>query len=279
MSDNRQPIKESGHWYRQDGSQLLTMPKVKGDGHKRVTLREARKLGDLAPGVTTILRCAASPQLDRWKQRQAIMSALTLPRLPDETEDAWLRRVEEDMGETARQAAAEGTRIHAAIEQALSDEPHAPEYAPHVAGVMRLLGELAGNGAQWVPERGVTHGYGFGTKSDAHDAEGRFCIDFKGKDGDQDALDKLKTYEQHHQQLAATRAALEAQDGATTASARNYDGPRRRCFIVYVSRTHPGACSAVEVTEKQLATGWECFKALLRYWQCKNNYRPDWAAR
>jgi len=65
MSDNRQPIKESGHWYRQDGSQLLTMPKVKGDGHKRVTLREARKLGDLAPGVTTILRCAASPQLDR----------------------------------------------------------------------------------------------------------------------------------------------------------------------------------------------------------------------
>ena len=33
---------------------------------------------------------------------KAIMSALTLPRLPDETEDAWLRRVEEDMGETAR---------------------------------------------------------------------------------------------------------------------------------------------------------------------------------
>ena len=46
-----------------------------------------------------------------------------------------------------------------------------------------------------------------------------------------------------------------------------------------VSRTHPGACSAVEVTEKQLATGWDCFKALLRYWQCKNNYRPDWSAR
>jgi hypothetical protein len=33
------------------------------------------------------------------------------------------------------------------------------------------------------------------------------------------------------------------------------------------------------VTEKQLAKGWACFVSLLRYWQSKNDYRPNWAAR
>ena len=133
MSD-RTIVKESGHWYAKDGTQVLEVPKAKGDGWKKTTLREARTM-NLAPGVTTIIKCAHAPQLDRWKQRQAIMSALTLPRTPDESEDDWLRRIEVDMGETARKAAEEGTKIHAALEAAIQGETYDSAYIPHVVGV------------------------------------------------------------------------------------------------------------------------------------------------
>jgi hypothetical protein len=274
MSD-RTIVKESGHWYAKDGTQVLEVPKAKGDGWKKTTLREARTM-NLAPGVTTIIKCAHAPQLDRWKQRQAIMSALTLPRTPDESEDDWLRRIEVDMGETARKAAEEGTRIHAALEAAISGEPFDEGYRDHVDGVQRLLWKLAGVEAKWVAEKGVTHPYGYGTKADLHDADAHWLLDFKGKDGDQAELEKLRTYDSHWMQLAATRAALESNEWGYPHEGWRYEGPRRRCGIIYVSRTHPGACHVVEVTAEQLDQGWRMFDALLRYWQARNRYTPDW---
>jgi len=268
MSD-RTIVKESGHWYAKDGTQVLEVPKAKGDGWKKTTLREARTM-NLAPGVTTIIKCAHAPQLDRWKQRQAIMSALTLPRTPDESEDDWLRRIEVDMGETARKAAEEGTRIHAAIEASIDGDVYDSAYIPHVIRVHELLNTLAGMEAQWVAEKGITHPYGYGTKADITDEAGTFLADFKGKDGDQEQLEKLRTYDSHWMQLAATRAALESGEGS------GKKGKRRRCYIIYVSRTHPGACHAVEVTDEQLDQGWAMFQALLRYWQSRNRYTPDW---
>ena len=267
---NRTIVKESGHWYAKDGTQVLEVPKAKGDGWKKTTLREARTL-NLAPGVTTIIKCAHAPQLDRWKQRQAIMSALTLPRTPDESEDDWLRRIEVDMGETARKAAEEGTKIHAAIEASIDGETYDSNYIGHVVGVRELLVKLAGMDAEFVSERGTTHPYGYGTKADITDKAGTFLADFKGKDGDQDELEKLKTYESHWMQLAATRAALESVED-------DDQQERRRCYIIYVSRTHAGACHAVEVTAEQLEHGWRMFDALLRYWQARNRYTPDWQA-
>ena len=274
MSD-RTIVKESGHWYAKDGTQVLEVPKARGDGWKRTTLREARTM-DLGPGVTTIIKCAHAPQLDRWKQRQAIMSALTLPRTPDESEDDWMRRVEVDMGETARKAAEEGTRIHAAIEAAMEGLTFDPDYRDHVDGVRRLLATMASVDTKWVAEKGVTHPLGYGTKADLHDDGAVWVADFKGKDGTQEELEKLKTYDSHWMQLAATRAALEATEWGYPHDGWRYEGPRRRCAIIYVSRTHPGACHAVEITPEQLVQGWNCFKALLRYWQAKNRYTPDW---
>src|SRR5436190_23373532 len=44
------------------------------------TLRDARKLG-LLPSVTNILGVITKPELTAWLQEQAVLAALTLPRL------------------------------------------------------------------------------------------------------------------------------------------------------------------------------------------------------
>ena len=47
--------------------------------------------------------------------------------------------------------------------------------------------------------------------------------------------------------------------------------------IMFVSRTHPGACRMVGINNNELARGMDMFRALLDYWQKKNRYRPSWA--
>lgn len=251
---------ESGHWYDQHGNLIEKVLKANGKDYTKCTLRHARKL-QLAPGVTTIIGCADKPQLTLWKQRQAIMSALTLPRHDAETEQEWMARVEQDMNQTARNAAEEGTRIHAAIESHMRGEEFDPAYVRHVEAVTDLLAKHCGDQlSRWLPERGVASTLGYGTKADLHSED--WLVDFKGCDGDQAELDEKKTWESHAMQLAATRDPI----------AREL-----RCAIVYVSRTHPGAASFKEVEESKLRQGFEMFRGQLHYWQAKTNHCPDWA--
>ena len=58
----------------------------------------------------------AKPALDAWKQEQAILAALTLPRRDDEPLDSFAHRVVADMTEQVRDAADLGSAVHAAIE-------------------------------------------------------------------------------------------------------------------------------------------------------------------
>jgi len=62
-----------------------------------------------------VLSVIDKPELDNWRVSQAIHSALTLPRLPDEGEDAFADRVLADAEAQANKAAEFGTRIHDAI--------------------------------------------------------------------------------------------------------------------------------------------------------------------
>lgn len=104
------------HWYYPDGRPCHTLLKKDGSGEKNTTLADARKLG-LLPSVTAILSIKAKPGLDAWKLEQAILSALTLPRGADETEDAFAKRIVADMEEQSRKAAEWGTRIHEECEE------------------------------------------------------------------------------------------------------------------------------------------------------------------
>jgi len=94
---------DNAHWYKRDGEPLHSV--LSGRGEPRpTTLRDARKLG-LLPSVTNILGVINKPELVEWKMTQAVLAALTLPRLEGEGEDAFARRVVDDAQSRVRTAA------------------------------------------------------------------------------------------------------------------------------------------------------------------------------
>jgi hypothetical protein len=109
------PRESASHWYFPDGTPLHEVPRADGKGSRPTSLRDARKLG-LFPSVTNVLSILAKPGLDAWKQEQAILAALTLPRTEGETLDDFAKRVITDMHSEVGRAADLGSAVHAAIE-------------------------------------------------------------------------------------------------------------------------------------------------------------------
>jgi hypothetical protein len=109
------PRESASHWYFPDGTPLHEVPRADGKGSRPTSLRDARKLG-LFPSVTNVLSILAKPGLDAWKQEQAILAALTLPRTEGETLDDFAKRVLVDMTSEVGRAADRGSAVHAAIE-------------------------------------------------------------------------------------------------------------------------------------------------------------------
>ena len=98
----KQKNSESSHWYTKTGDSAYQV-EAKNGQMRATTLRDAKKLG-LVPSVTTILGVAAKPALNTWLQTQVLLSALTLPREPNEPEKDWLERVMADSKAQGRQA-------------------------------------------------------------------------------------------------------------------------------------------------------------------------------
>lgn len=232
---------ESGHWYTKDGAPAYTVPNASKGGERPTTLRDARKL-DLVPSVTTILKAAAAPGLERWKINTAILAARTLPMLDDETEDQFILRVQRDWPTVAQQAADKGTDIHGQIERA---DPDSPFYTA-AAEAIKDLGFSIESGKQ---EKSFSHPLGFGGKVDWH--RRGLVVDWKSKEFGPD--DKVSGWPEQVMQLAAYREGV------------GY--PLSRCANVFLSTTHPGLYRIVEWPEQDLRIGWEKFKLLLAFWQ------------
>ena len=237
---------ESGHWYLPDGSPAYRIIGKNGK-ERNSTVKDAREHG-LLPSVTTIIGCASKPALDVWKQQQAILSALTLPRLEGESEEDWLSRVVADSKETAKQAAERGTQIHGVIE-AFYEGIYIPELPPYVRAVENAINEHFGS-QLWISEKSFAYG-GFGGKCDLV-AKSGFVVDFKTTEKD---LDKLDYFFDHQMQLSAYR--------------QGFEMPKARCAIVYVNALQNKA-KLVEIPEDDLRIGWECFTCLLQFYRIKN---------
>lgn len=237
---------ESGHWYLPDGSPAYRIIGKNGK-ERNSTVKDAREHG-LLPSVTTIIGCASKPALDVWKQQQAILSALTLPRLEGESEEDWLSRVVADSKETAKQAAERGTQIHGVIE-AFYEGIYIPELPPYVRAVESAINEHFGS-QLWISEKSFAYG-GFGGKCDLV-AKSGFVVDFKTTEKD---LDKLDYFFDHQMQLSAYR--------------QGFEMPKARCAIVYVNALQNKA-KLVEIPEDDLRIGWECFTHLLAFYRAKN---------
>ena len=236
---------ESGHWYLPNGSPAYRVVGKNGK-ERNTTVKDAREHG-LLPSVTTIIGCAARPALDVYKQQQAILAALTLPRLEGELEQDWLSRVVTDSKEHAKQAAERGTQIHGVIE-AFYEGIYIPELPPYVRVVESTINEHFGP-QLWVSEKSFAKG-GYGGKCDLIDKN--CVIDFKTTEKD---LDKLDYYFDHQMQLSAYR--------------QGFDMPNARCAIVYVNALQNKA-KLIEIPEDDLRIGWECFTHLLAFYRAKN---------
>lgn len=127
------PRESASHWYFPSGVPLHEVPRADGKGQRPTSLRDARKLG-LFPSVTNVLSILAKPGLDAWKQEQAILAALTLPRNEEETLDDFAKRVLVDMTSEVGRAADLGSAVHAAIEGYAQGR-----WLPEDKGVARLF--------------------------------------------------------------------------------------------------------------------------------------------
>lgn len=247
---------EGGHWYDRDGTPRYEVLSAKGE-MRPATLRDARKFG-WYPGVTSIIKCAAAPGLENWKQTQVLMSALTIPRNEGESAEVLCARIMADSGEQARKARERGTEIHAAIQGHYEGKAPSEEMWPFVKGVTEAIAANFGE-QKWIAEKACAHPLGYGTKADLS-CPG-IVLDFKGSEFTKETMGELKTWDEHAMQLAATRWAL-VQPGA-------------ECAIVYVSRIEPGLCRIIRIDEGELNRGWDLFVSLARYWKAKNRYHPE----
>jgi len=240
-------LKEGGHWYDRQGNPRYTVRGANGK-ERNTTLRDARKY-DLVPSVTTVLNVAAKPGLEAWKQQQLLLAALTLPKLNDESIDAYAERVLEDSKKQAQEARDLGTEIHAKVQGAFEGGPE-NDYSISVKSLLRhAYGEQ-----DWVSEASFAHPQGFGGKVDLHCKAA--VVDIKTKAFGPG--DDPQGYDEHLMQLSAYRLGLIL--------------PAARCANLFVSTTHPNLVSLFEWTPEDADRGWEMFEALLRFWQVKNNH-------
>lgn len=241
---------QSGHWYTLAGEPAYTIEAKKG-GRRATTIRDARALG-LVPSVTTILRCAAKPGLERWKVEQALDAVLTLPRMEGESLDDFKRRAWQDSERQSKEAAERGSSLHASLEAHFKGGIVPMDHMPHCAAVELALADKGLQGP-WEAERSFACDLGYGGKLDLSSPTA--IVDFKSKPELEGG--KKYAYEEHCMQLAAYAYGL----GRPNATLAN----------VFVG-LKDGAAIAHVWTPAEAARGWRMFKLLLTYWQEANNF-------
>jgi hypothetical protein len=252
---------ESVHWYRADNGAPQYTVTAKDGSDRPTTLRDARKMA-LVPSVTTVMKVAAKPGLDVWKNEQLLLAALTLPRMPDESEKSFIARVVADSKETGKRAAEAGTRIHESIEKHYAGIKNIEHPEAALAFEKLVFEHFKTHPFQkWETEVSFASQLGYGGKVDLYTRRDEstpvgIVLDAKTKDFGPE--DKVDAYDENLMQLAAYRHGL--------------DLPHARCANVFVSRTHKGLVKIHEWSEDDLERGWGMFNALLAFWKLKNQF-------
>ena len=270
---------DAAHWYQRDGTPLHTVLSAKGSLQtatmRPTTLRDARKLG-LLPSVTNILGVIAKPELTAWLQEQAVMAALTLPRRPGETEDAFARRVVEDSQTTRDGAADFGTAFHAGAERVANTlEVDSNNPAADWLRWYRIWFQTNAQAVHWTEKVLVNLALGYAGTADLlidHVVHGPVLVDLKtmkspsrtGK-----CAPALKPYKSWCYQLAAYRNALPffPSFGVTT-------GRPMKCMNLIVNSNEPSAPIEHVWTDEEMELGEAAFCAAHRLWTIEKGYTP-----
>jgi len=251
---------DSAHWYQRDGVACHTVLSAKGEP-RPTTLRDARKFS-LVPSVTNIIGIIAKPELTAWLQEQAVMAALTLPRIAGETEDAFAKRVVEDSQSTRDGAADFGTAFHHGAERVahtLEVDPQHPaaEWLRHYRDWYQANAVML----RWTEKVLVHQEWGYAGTADLlidHAVHGPTLVDFKTtklKPGV-----KFSPYKSWCYQLAAYRRAL---------------GEPVKCMNLVVNSNEPSVPIEHVWSEEEVERGWAAFEAARRLWVIEKNYDPS----
>ena len=219
-----------------------------------------RKLG-LLPSVTNILSVIAKPELTSWLQEQAVLAAITLPRLPGETEDAFARRVVEDSLTTRDGAAEFGTAFHAGAERVANtlevDREHpATKWLSHY----RVWFQSNVQAVRWTERVLVNPEWCYAGTADLlidHAVHGLTLVDLKTMKIRPGA--KAAPYKNWCYQLAAYRRAL---------------GQSVKCMNLIVNSTEPSVPIEHVWPDDQIESGWKAFLAAHQLWVVEKSYDP-----
>lgn len=266
---------ENAHWYQPDGEAMHSVLSRAGEP-RPTTLRDARKLG-LLPSVTNVLGVISKPELVEWKMTQAVLAALTLPRLSGEGEDAFAKRVVEDAQSRVRTAAEFGSAFHAGAEQVARTLEVDPA-GPHAAWLNLHRDWFQANCVRvlWTERVLVNGALGYAGTADLlveHQTHGLTLVDYKtqGSKANSETLKsemlkpaggagwKPRAYSSWCLQLAAYRRAI---------------GMPMACMNVIVNSTEPSALVEHVWSEEELQAGWESFEAALVIWRNEKGYDP-----
>jgi hypothetical protein len=212
------------------------------------TLRDAKKLG-LLPSVTGIIRQAAAPGLEYWKIQQAILAALTLPKVGGETEKEYLARIMRDSKEQARKAAERGSAIHASIQGHFDGFNPEEDHWDYVKCATTELEFWAD--AHWISEESFGHEDGFAGKVDLYCRKRNVVVDIKTKEFSKHDLPD--GYDDQVMQLAAYGYGL----GLVNFEAAN----------LFVSVSNPGLAYLHIWKPSEIDRGLRRFKSLLQFWK------------
>lgn len=233
---------QAGHWYTTGGEPAYEIV-GKGGKVRNTTLRDARQL-KLVPSVTTIIREAAAPGLQNWKDTQLILACLTMPRIDEESEEDYIAKIRSDAGAHAKAAAERGTQIHAYIQEGFEGKTLTGEALEFFESAWNTVYAECGD-EQWECETSFATDK-YGGKIDL--ISDRYLLDIKTTEK---PIDGLKTWDNHHQQLAA------------------YDlTGKRKCGIVYVNTINKQS-RLIWVDDEDIVRGRKCFLALLDYFYAR----------
>lgn len=232
---------DGGHFYDRDGTPRYTYINKKGI-ESPTTLRQAKEHGWL-PSVTEVMKLAAKPGLDQWKQEQTILACLTLPKVEGESEDDYIYRIKLDAKAQAKKAAEKGTEIHGVLERGFREKVIVKD--PYFFSVYDTIFKECGY-QTWTTEKSFASSLGYGGKTDL--SNDLYLIDFKGTDK---PMDSLKLWDDHYMQLGAYDSGL--------------GGASRKCGICYVHRD-TAESRLIWADEKKLLKGLKRFLALLDFY-------------
>ena len=241
------------HFYDIDGKPVYQVPNKSKPGTMRdTTIREARSM-NLAIGVTSILQVASSKVLTDWIIEDTIKNCMANPYdAMCQTTEQYINSIHDKARTDLKKASDRGKEIHAAMEEYYTKDIVHGKDEKYIIPVINGIREKWNT--RWRAEETFNYKGLYGGSVDLSGTD--IVLDFKVKDKDGEAFNRIKGYESYKMQIAAYRVGL----GMPNAIGGN----------VYISSKQPGLFKIELYDNEELDRHFEMFMNLCRYWHLNN---------